>query len=107
MKPRRNGKVIIEQLRRNGIDVLEVADEKQLFLDDEYLIADTHDIEFVVGKPEKYERNPVLKPEYPWKSWKSSWSDRGCVPITRKDRIMKNSCPLDQGGAVYASGWTL
>ena len=66
MRPLRSGKTVIEHLRRQNIEVVEVGDENQLFLDDDYLVVGTQDVEFVLGAPVKYEGNPVITPDRTW-----------------------------------------
>jgi hypothetical protein len=63
---RRAGKTAIDHARRQNIKVVEVGDDNQLFLDDDYLVAETRNIEYVLGVPEKSEVNPLLAPQHPW-----------------------------------------
>jgi hypothetical protein len=62
----RSQKSGIEEMRRRGVEVVEVGNEPQVLLDDDYLIAATQDIEFVPARLEKCAANPVLIPDRPW-----------------------------------------
>ena len=50
----------------HGGVVINVRDQKQLFLDDRFLVESSHGIRRVLNQPIKDERNPILVPERPW-----------------------------------------
>ncbi len=62
------GKACIEKMREDGIDVLEVGEENQLFLDDGHIVAETKGIDLVIGRPRKYGGNPVVRPDRAWEA---------------------------------------
>lgn len=66
MLARRSNKGWINDLRAGGLEIVEVNNDPQVLLDDNFLLAETRDIEFVPARAKKHPDNPLLKPERPW-----------------------------------------
>lgn len=56
----------IEQLRRDGMEIVEVWNEPQVLLDDDYLIAESWNVEYEAATLEKHDGNPIITCEKPW-----------------------------------------
>ena len=62
----KGGKAHLQRLRDDGIDVLEVGEDNNLFLDDGFIVSEREGIECVFGVPDKHPENPVVKPDREW-----------------------------------------
>jgi len=62
----RSDKSWLEQLRRDGVEFIEVWNEPQVLLDDDFLIAESWNIEYEAATLEKHEGNPIIACDQPW-----------------------------------------
>jgi len=66
MPARCSGKSWIQQLQREGVEIVEVFNEPQVLLDDNYLIDESCNVEYEVATLQKHEANPVITCDRPW-----------------------------------------
>ena len=67
----------------SGVDI---GDRPQLFLHDDYLIAHRHGLRLQMGRPQKYETNPILIADRPWEL---TDPDYGCLIHDRDEGTYK------------------
>lgn len=56
----------LDQLRREGVEIVEVLNEPQVLLDDDFLIAQSWNVEYVPATVQKREGDPIIACEHPW-----------------------------------------
>jgi len=66
MQARRSDKHWIEQLKREGTEIVEVYNDPQVLLDDDYLIAESWNVTYEAATLQKYEANPIIECDQPW-----------------------------------------